>query len=104
MKHVTCNLTEVPAMGEARVLSFFGREVQVWRRGDRTRAASNTCLHLGGPLECKDGTVVCPWHGARFDMANGRHMDGRAPAIAHLMFLPAHIEEEELVYLWEEPS
>ena len=104
MKHVICNRAEVPAQREARLFPFFGREVQVWQRGDRTRAASNTCLHLDGPPECKDGTFVCPWHGARFDMADGRHMDGPAPANAHLMFLPARIEREELVYVWEEPS
>jgi len=38
------------------------------------------CPHLGGPLEqatLEDDHVVCPWHGYRFSLANGRAADGR---------------------------
>jgi|TARA_Y100000815_G_scaffold239715_1_gene234802 nitrite reductase/ring-hydroxylating ferredoxin subunit len=102
MKHPICKTGDVPPEGEARVFPFFGREVQVWRVGARIRAAANVCLHLGGPLECKDGAFVCPWHGARFDMTNGQKLDGPAPASARLMFLPTRIEGEELLYVWGE--
>ncbi len=104
MKQVIRNLTEVPAEGDARVFPFIGREVQVWRIGDRILAAANTCRHLGGPLECKDGAFVCPWHGARFNMSDGRRIDGPAPANARLMILPTRVESEELVYVWGELS
>jgi nitrite reductase/ring-hydroxylating ferredoxin subunit len=45
-----------------------------------------------------------PWHGARFDMADGRRIDGPAPEKARLIFLPTPIEGEELVYVWAEQS
>ena len=104
MKQLICDLADVPAEGEARVFPFFGREVQVWRTGDRFFAAANTCLHLGGPLECKDGAFVCPWHGAGFDMADGRRIDGPAPSNARLMILPTRVEGTELFYVWGDPA
>ena len=104
MKQVICNLADIPPEGQARVVPFFGREVQVWRSGKRIRAAANTCLHLGGPLECNDGTFTCPWHGAQFDMSDGRKIDGPGPVNARLMILPTRIENDELVYIWGEPS
>ena len=36
---------------------------------------------MGGPLsegELKDGSVVCPWHGSRFCLADGSVLDGPA--------------------------
>lgn len=103
MKQLICKTTDVPPEGQAAVVPFFGREVQVWRTGDRIRAAANVCLHMGGPLECKDGAFVCQWHGARFDMTDGRHIDGPAPANSRLMILPTTIDGDDLVYVWGEP-
>lgn len=40
-----------------------------------------TCSHLGGPLDegDRDGdTVVCPWHGSRFDLCRGEVQGGPA--------------------------
>lgn len=47
----------------------------------RVCAIAATCNHMGGPLEQgdRDGdTVVCPWHKSRFDLCNGRVIDGPA--------------------------
>ena len=44
------------------------------------RAHPTECPHLGGPLggaEIVDGHVVCPWHGYRFSLEDGRAADGR---------------------------
>jgi len=101
MKQEICKINDVPPVG-SQVFPFFGREVQVWRIGDKIRAAANVCLHLGGPLECKEGAFVCPWHGARFDMQNGRQIDGPGRADAKLMFLPTRVEDGALVYVWDE--
>ena len=75
MKHPICRVEEVPETG-TRVFGFFGREVHVWRTRGKIRAAANACLHLGGPLECKDGALVCPWHGARYSLDDGHRTDG----------------------------
>ncbi len=44
------------------------------------RAVSAVCPHLGGPLDeapVEDGHLICPWHGYRFSLVNGRNPDGR---------------------------
>lgn len=101
MKHALCSLDVVPGTGSI-VVPFFGREVHVFRSGGRVRAAANVCLHFGGPLECKDGQLVCPWHGASFDMETGVRVDGPAPANSRLMFLSTREEEGSLYYVWGE--
>lgn len=101
LKHTLCLETQVPTQGTILV-PFFGREVHVWRTNGRIRAAANTCLHLGGPLECKDGTLTCPWHGARFALEDGRRVGGPAPQDARLMFLPIRVEDGEVRYVWGE--
>jgi nitrite reductase/ring-hydroxylating ferredoxin subunit len=44
-------------------------------------AIAATCSHLGGPLDKgeRDGdSVVCPWHGSRFDLCTGEVQGGPA--------------------------
>jgi nitrite reductase/ring-hydroxylating ferredoxin subunit/uncharacterized membrane protein len=58
-----------------------GEPVMLVRRDGRICALADTCSHLGGPLS--DGkldgdTVVCPWHGSRFSLEDGRVIDGPA--------------------------
>lgn len=39
------------------------------------------CPHLGLPLDAEpdgDGTITCPWHGYRFDIASGKCISGAA--------------------------
>jgi nitrite reductase/ring-hydroxylating ferredoxin subunit len=101
MKHELCKLDEIPAQG-TRIVPFFGREVHVYRVGGRPRAAANICLHFGGPLECKDGKMVCPWHGASYDLGTGEREGGPAPKGARLMFLSTRVEGDCLYYVWGE--
>jgi len=99
MQHVLCNIIDVPATG-SKVVPFFGREVHVYRTGDHIRAVANVCLHFGGPLDCKDGKFVCPWHNASYDMASGERIDGPAPQGSKLMFLSTRVENGVLFYVW----
>lgn len=101
MKHELIRVDAVPSEGSV-IVPFFGREVHVWRRNGKLRAAANACLHLGGPLECRDGALVCPWHGARNDMATGARTDRPGPEAARLMLLPVRVEEGALFYVWGE--
>src|SRR6185295_15594757 len=44
------------------------------RQHGRLCALAHSCTHLGGPLSegtLKDGSVVCPWHGSEFALADG---------------------------------
>jgi nitrite reductase/ring-hydroxylating ferredoxin subunit len=101
MKHPLIRLDEIPATG-SKVVPFFGRELHVLRVNGQPRAVANVCLHFGGPLECKEGKFVCPWHGAEFSAEDGKRLKGPAPEGARLMFLPTRVEDGVLNYVWGE--
>ncbi len=49
------------------------------RLGDTVHALHATCAHAGGPLEkgtVVDGCLQCPWHGARYRLADGHVVRG----------------------------
>jgi nitrite reductase/ring-hydroxylating ferredoxin subunit/uncharacterized membrane protein len=51
------------------------------RRADRIHALGEAWSHLGGPLaegEVRGTSLVCPWHGSRFALEDGRALDGPA--------------------------
>lgn len=55
--------------------------VMLLRQGGELSALANMCSHAGGPLdegEFKDGCVTCPWHGSRFELADGTVQRGPA--------------------------
>ena len=101
MKHQLCRIDDIPDTGTLLV-PFFGREVHVYKAQGRIRAAANTCLHFGGPLECRDGRLVCQWHGASFDLASGDRLEGPAPKGSRLMFLSTRVDGDVLNYVWGE--
>ena len=101
MKHEICKVADVPQTGSL-IAPFFGREVHVWRSGERIRAAANVCLHFGGPLECKEGKLVCAWHSASFDMSTGERLEGPAPKGSKLMAISTRVDGDALYYVWGE--
>lgn len=65
--------------GEARRVEAGGAPVLLARQGGRVHALIETCAHRGGPLsqgKIENGTVVCPWHGSRYCLADGRVLEG----------------------------
>lgn len=50
------------------------------RRGERIFCLADRCAHLGGPLSggevTEDNVIVCPWHGSRFYLQDGRLAGG----------------------------
>lgn len=49
------------------------------RQGETVLALHDTCAHAGEPLSggtLKDGCLVCPWHGSRFRLIDGRVVRG----------------------------
>lgn len=104
MRHELCKLSDIPDQG-SRVLPFFGREIHVWKDASgRPRAAANACLHFGGPLERKEGRLVCPWHGASYDMDSGQRVEGPGHSGARLMFLSTRAEGDGFYYVWGEAA
>lgn len=101
MRQELCKLADIPETGSI-IVPFFGRELHVYRSAGRFRAAANVCMHFGGPLECRDGHLVCAWHNASFDMETGARTAGPAPKESRLMFLSTRAEDGALYYVWGE--
>lgn len=73
-----CRLSELPE-GMRRVLDVDGVAVAVFNIGGRIYAIEDVCTHDGGELasgELDGYEIVCPRHGARFDVRTG---EVRAP-------------------------
>ena len=69
------------ADGRPRKVEVDGAEIVVVRHAGRLHALGNRCTHTDGPLSLgwlEGDRVVCPWHGARFRLADGRPCAGPA--------------------------
>lgn len=71
-------LDEFPT-GAARAVEIGQRTLAVFHCAGELFALDDMCPHSGGPLsegELRDGRVVCPWHGAEFELSSGRSVGG----------------------------
>jgi nitrite reductase/ring-hydroxylating ferredoxin subunit len=63
-------------VGEIHTVRAMGRKVCLTRLEDqRVVAFQPTCPHHNGPLwagKVREGCVVCPWHGFKFELDSGR--------------------------------
>jgi nitrite reductase/ring-hydroxylating ferredoxin subunit/uncharacterized membrane protein len=67
--------------GQLRRVTAGSMPVLVVRLNGSLRAIAGTCSHAGGPLdegELQGNCVVCPWHGSRFGVLDGRVLGGPA--------------------------
>lgn len=89
------------APGTRRIVKVGGREIGVFRVGDRFFAIRNRCPHQGGPLclglvlgEAEAATpgeaavsdsvllLSCPWHGWEYDLETGQsYVGGGDPGV-----------------------
>ncbi|HWG73641.1 MAG TPA: Rieske (2Fe-2S) protein [Acidimicrobiales bacterium] len=70
-----------PAEGALSAGAVGGVGLLLARHGGELAVLANRCSHRGGPLsdgELDRGCVTCPWHGSRFDLANGEVRRGPA--------------------------
>jgi nitrite reductase/ring-hydroxylating ferredoxin subunit len=68
------------AENKATKVTAEGVDIVLVKR-DAIHALRETCTHLGGPLsegKIEDDAIVCPWHGSRFCLKDGRVLDGPA--------------------------
>jgi nitrite reductase/ring-hydroxylating ferredoxin subunit/Fe-S cluster biogenesis protein NfuA len=68
-----CALAELPD-GAVVVKDVEGREVLLWRRGERVACYDNACAHMGMPLDggtIEGGTLTCPYHGFSYLLDTG---------------------------------
>lgn len=61
--------------GRGLLVEAAGQKIALFHIGDNYYAIGDTCTHRGGPLSegfIQGEQVICPWHGAGFDLKNGR--------------------------------
>ncbi|MCC6317022.1 MAG: Rieske (2Fe-2S) protein [Gemmatimonadaceae bacterium] len=75
-------LSSLPNPGLLPVRLPNGDRIVLIRRGNMVTALEDECSHQAMPLSAgellTDGTVQCPWHGARFDASSGACRQGPA--------------------------
>ena len=62
-------------LGQGMLVTAGDRKVALFNVGGTYCAIDDTCTHRGGPLSdgtLEDDVVTCPWHGARFCVADGQ--------------------------------
>jgi 3-phenylpropionate/trans-cinnamate dioxygenase ferredoxin subunit len=76
-----CSEEDLPANG-ARPVRIGGLSILVVRHDGTLFAIENECSHAAQSLECgriRNGWIMCPAHGARFDLATGEPLGPPAP-------------------------
>jgi nitrite reductase/ring-hydroxylating ferredoxin subunit len=95
VEQVRIPLSSLDAEGRA-VVALDGIEIAVFVVGGKAHAFANACPHEGNPLREGDvlgDTLVCAYHGWKFDLATGACLVGNEPART----FPAEIQGEEVV-------
>lgn len=86
------------AVGSTRGVDVGETRVLLARVGtDEVYAYRNQCPGTPFPLDAapvREGVLVCPWHGCRFELRGGRRVDAQA---AGLGVLPVRIEDGQIV-------
>ena len=95
------DLQELPE-GARKLVYVRGEQVALLNVGGRLYAFGARCPHANGPLadgEVQDGTILCPWHSSRFDLATGEPVGG--PASRRL---PVYEVKVEAGSIWLAPA
>ena len=75
-------ISDIPDGGTLSVALPSGVRVCLIRQGQQVSALHDECTHQGMPLSAgevlPDGSIECPWHGARFDCVTGALRRGPA--------------------------
>jgi 3-phenylpropionate/trans-cinnamate dioxygenase ferredoxin component len=90
-------VSDVPP-GGSEVFEVEDKRVAVYRLSDGFYAIDDVCTHDGGPLaqgEVEGDQVICPRHGARFDIKTGTALS--LPAVTPVTSYPVRIEGEDIL-------
>ena len=100
MRQPLISVGDIPGTGPVSA-DLLGREVLVTMVNGKPRAYLNVCMHHGGPLVLEDDHFTCEWHGSQFDVRTGHALSGPVRPDARLIMLPTRVEEDMLVYVYE---
>ena len=94
---VTVARTDDLTPGQGKLVEVNHKRLALFNVEGRYFAVDDVCPHRGGPLsegELEGGAVVCPWHGAIFDLATGKVT--RSPAAAGVATYDVRVEGDEI--------
>jgi nitrite reductase/ring-hydroxylating ferredoxin subunit len=94
---VTVATTDELTPGQGRLVQVHDKRIALFNIGGRYYAIDDECPHRGGPLsegELEGAAVVCPWHGAIFDLATGEVT--RFPATSGVSTYAVRVEGGEI--------
>ncbi|GFZ43525.1 hypothetical protein JCM24511_01245 [Saitozyma sp. JCM 24511] len=90
--------SELPE-GKMKTVEFEGGKVLLSHVKGQIHATSAFCTHYGAPLEkgvlSHDGRIVCPWHGACFNVCTGDIED--SPGLDSLWKYSAEVKDGKIV-------
>ena len=93
-------VAEVSALapGQAKCVEAGGKAIALFNVGGTFYALDDACTHVGGNLsegEVDGATVICPWHGARFDLKTGTCLG--PPATVAVKSYPLQIRGQDIL-------
>jgi 3-phenylpropionate/trans-cinnamate dioxygenase ferredoxin component len=91
-----CKVTDIPDPGK-RVVEVNGRFVALFHVEGRFFALDDYCTHDGGPLgegRLQGFTIICPRHGAKFDIRTGRVLS--MPAVCDIPAYEVKVEGDDV--------
>ena len=83
--------------GSARAIEVSGRSIGLFNVDGVIYAIDNVCTHDSAPLSegvVTDGCVVCPWHGAEFDLETGEALT--PPAVENVRTYKVVLSGDEI--------
>ncbi|MGQ9851562.1 MAG: Rieske (2Fe-2S) protein [Aggregatilineaceae bacterium] len=96
-RYVTVATTAEIPPGAREVFEIDGLYIAVFNVDGRYYAIEDRCTHDDGPLaegELDGYEIICPRHGARFDLRDGRVLS--MPAVLPVPWLPVRVEGDEI--------
>ncbi|HET9951596.1 MAG TPA: non-heme iron oxygenase ferredoxin subunit [Candidatus Eisenbacteria bacterium] len=96
-RYVKVGLARDIPQGRPEVFEVEDRHIAVYRLDDGYYAIEDICTHDGGPLaegDVEGHEVVCPRHGARFDIKTGAVLC--MPAVTPVESYPVRLHGDDL--------
>ncbi|MBF0276839.1 MAG: non-heme iron oxygenase ferredoxin subunit [SAR324 cluster bacterium] len=90
------NASEV-SPGEIKLVNAGGKELALVNLNQNFYALENECTHVGAPLcegAIEGDEIICPWHGARFNILTGEVTE--APAPENLETYPVRVNNGDI--------
>jgi 3-phenylpropionate/trans-cinnamate dioxygenase ferredoxin subunit len=84
--------------GHALQVQIEGTTLAVFNLGGNFHVIEDRCTHRGAPLSDGDwegNEVICPWHGARFDLSTGVALS--APATKGVRTYSVQVVDDEIL-------